>query len=199
MQICRKLEYIPIIGALYFHNLYKCYYDHEHCLEDISRNSSINIHQMEFYFALISTLVLFRLPLLLLKSHHPSTFFAISRQIRVHTPCDQFWKVLRQINPYVSNKWPLKLPCAYLNTQESRHSGTPLIWNKGDFFAIIMRYSLTFFTLVQYFLVLGNLIFLHFRTISNKLKKVVSLRFDMCIKSSIYLFLTDLSHLIDQM
>ncbi|KRY05309.1 hypothetical protein T12_9103, partial [Trichinella patagoniensis] len=90
------------------------------------------------------------------------------------------------------------LPCAYLNTQESRHSGTPLIWNKGDFFAIIMRYSLTFFTLVQYFLVLGNLIFLHFRTISNKLKKVVSLRFDMCIKSSIYLFLTDLSHLIDQ-
>ncbi|KRY21868.1 hypothetical protein T12_2402 [Trichinella patagoniensis] len=84
----------------------------------------------------------------------------------------KFWKVLRQINPYVSNKWPLKLPCAYLNTQESRHSGTPLIWNKGDFFAIIMRYSLTFFTLVQYFLVLGNLIFLHFRTISNKLKKL---------------------------
>ncbi|KRY17689.1 hypothetical protein T12_7777 [Trichinella patagoniensis] len=31
----------------------------------------------------------------------------------------KFWKVLRQINPYVSNKWPLKLPCAYLNTQQS--------------------------------------------------------------------------------
>ncbi|KRY28197.1 hypothetical protein T01_10312 [Trichinella spiralis] len=48
--------------------------------------------------------------------------------------CDfrrRFWKVLRQINPYVSNKWPLKLPCAYLNTQESRHTGTPLKWNKG--------------------------------------------------------------------
>ncbi|KRZ97536.1 hypothetical protein T08_2664 [Trichinella sp. T8] len=42
---------------------YKCYYDHEHCLEDI------------------------RLP--------------------------------RQTNAYVSNKWPLKLPCAYLNTQGS--------------------------------------------------------------------------------
>ncbi|KRY57152.1 hypothetical protein T03_8152 [Trichinella britovi] len=43
----------------------------------------------------------------------------------------RFWKVLRQINPYVSNKWPLKLPCAYLNTQESRHTGTPLKWNMG--------------------------------------------------------------------
>ncbi|KRX50666.1 hypothetical protein T05_14962 [Trichinella murrelli] len=38
----------------------------------------------------------------------------------------RFWKVLRQINAYVSNKWPLKLPCAYLNTQESRPTGTPL-------------------------------------------------------------------------
>ncbi|KRX35273.1 hypothetical protein T09_12033 [Trichinella sp. T9] len=38
----------------------------------------------------------------------------------------KFWKVLRQINAYVSNKWPLKLPCAYLNTQESRPTGTPL-------------------------------------------------------------------------
>ncbi|KRX80763.1 hypothetical protein T06_3309 [Trichinella sp. T6] len=62
-----------------------------------------------------------------------------------------------------------------------------------------MRYSLTFCTLVQYFLVLGNLIFFHFRTILNKLKKVISLRFDMCIKSSNYSFLTDLSHLIDKM
>ncbi|KRZ97217.1 hypothetical protein T08_5872, partial [Trichinella sp. T8] len=69
----------------------------------------------------------------------------------------------------------------------------------GDFLAIIMRYSLTFCTLVQYFLALGNLIFFHFRTILNKLKKVISLRYDMCIKASIYLFPTDLSHLIDQM
>ncbi|KRY15079.1 hypothetical protein T12_11690, partial [Trichinella patagoniensis] len=63
-----------------------------------------------------------------LKSHRRKTFLAIYRQIRFHK---WFWKVLRQINPYVSNKWPLKLPCAYLNTQESRHTGTPLIWNKG--------------------------------------------------------------------
>ncbi|KRX29300.1 hypothetical protein T08_6022, partial [Trichinella sp. T8] len=26
----------------------------------------------------------------------------------------------------MSNKWPLKLPCAYLNTQGSSPSGTPL-------------------------------------------------------------------------
>ncbi|KRX71735.1 hypothetical protein T06_4150, partial [Trichinella sp. T6] len=31
----------------------------------------------------------------------------------------RFCKVLRHINAYVSNKWPLKFPCAYLNTQES--------------------------------------------------------------------------------
>ncbi|KRZ53021.1 hypothetical protein T02_16253 [Trichinella nativa] len=92
----------------------------------------------------------------------------------------------KQTNRYVSNKWPLKLPCAYLNTQESRHTGTPLKWNKEDFDAIIMRYSFTLRTLVQYFVVLGNSIFLHFRSISNKLKKVVSLQFQMGIKSSIY-------------
>ncbi|KRX85850.1 hypothetical protein T12_15861, partial [Trichinella patagoniensis] len=57
-------------------------------LEYISRNSSINIHQMEFHSVFSRPLVLFLLLLLLLKSHHPSTFFAISRQIRVHTPCD---------------------------------------------------------------------------------------------------------------
>ncbi|KRY32323.1 hypothetical protein T01_15070 [Trichinella spiralis] len=123
-----------------------------------------------------SAFVLFRFLLLLLKSHRSSTFFSISRQIRFHEA--RFWKVLRQINPYVSNKWSLKLPCAYLNTQESRHTGTPLKWNK-DLFAIIMRYSFTFCTLVQYFVVLGNLIFLHFRSISNKLKKVVSLWFQI--------------------
>ncbi|KRY13937.1 hypothetical protein T12_14808 [Trichinella patagoniensis] len=55
-----------------------------------------------------------------------------------------------------------------------------------NFFAIIMRFSFTLRTLVQYFLVLGNSIFLHFRPIFNKFIKVVSLRFAMCIKSSIY-------------
>ncbi|KRZ84900.1 hypothetical protein T08_2220 [Trichinella sp. T8] len=39
-----------------------------------------------------------------------------------------------------------------------------------NFFAIIVRYSFIFNTLVQYFVVLGNLIFHHFRSISNKLK-----------------------------
>ncbi|KRX41399.1 hypothetical protein T05_212, partial [Trichinella murrelli] len=57
---------------------------------------------------------------------------------------------------------------------------------RRNFFAIIVRYSFIFNTLVQYFVVLGNLIFHHFRSISNKLKTVVSLRFAMCIKSSIY-------------
>ncbi|KRX85278.1 hypothetical protein T06_15276 [Trichinella sp. T6] len=38
-----------------------------------------------------------------------------------------FWKVPRQTNRYVSNKWPLKLPCAYLNTQGSSPSETLLI------------------------------------------------------------------------
>ncbi|KRX30229.1 hypothetical protein T05_12389, partial [Trichinella murrelli] len=40
----------------------------------------------------------------------------------------------------------------------------------GNIFTIIMRYSFTLRTLVQYFVVLGNSIFLHFRPISNKLK-----------------------------
>ncbi|KRY21904.1 hypothetical protein T12_5262, partial [Trichinella patagoniensis] len=35
--------------------------------------------------------------------------------------------VLRQINPYMSNKWPLKFACAYLNTQRSCTTGTPVI------------------------------------------------------------------------
>ncbi|KRX54296.1 hypothetical protein T09_13326 [Trichinella sp. T9] len=38
----------------------------------------------------------------------------------------RFWKVPRQTNAYLSNKWPLKLPCAYLNTQGSSPSDTPL-------------------------------------------------------------------------
>ncbi|KRX21714.1 hypothetical protein T07_12775 [Trichinella nelsoni] len=36
----------------------------------------------------------------------------------------RFWKVLRHINSYVSNKWLLKLPCVYLNTQESSRTET---------------------------------------------------------------------------
>ncbi|KRY30424.1 hypothetical protein T03_4732, partial [Trichinella britovi] len=40
--------------------------------------------------------------------------------------CVMFWKVSRQTNAYMSNKWPLKLSGAYLNTQGSSPSGTPL-------------------------------------------------------------------------
>ncbi|KRY40379.1 hypothetical protein T03_13093 [Trichinella britovi] len=40
----------------------------------------------------------------------------------------KFWKVSRQTNAYMSNKWPLKLSGAYLNTQGSSPSGTPLKW-----------------------------------------------------------------------
>ncbi|KRX30199.1 hypothetical protein T05_11498, partial [Trichinella murrelli] len=97
----------------------------------------------------------------------------------------RFWKVLRQINTYVSNKWPLKFPCAYLNTQGSCTTGTPLIRIQGNIFTIIRRYSFTLRTVVQYFVVLGNSIFLHFRSISNKLKTIVSIRVEMSIKSSI--------------
>ncbi|KRX31601.1 hypothetical protein T09_15144 [Trichinella sp. T9] len=79
-----------------------------------------------------------------------------------------------------------KSPCAYLNTQGNSPCGTPLILiDDRKFFDIIMRYSLKMPRLVQYFVVLGKSIFLHFRSISNKLKKVVSIWVEMCIKSSI--------------
>ncbi|KRZ60310.1 hypothetical protein T02_12915 [Trichinella nativa] len=97
----------------------------------------------------------------------------------------RFWKVPLQTNAYVSNKWPLKLPCAYLNTQGSGPFGNRLKRIGGKFLNIIMRYSLKLTSFVQYFVVLGKSIFLHFRSISNKLKKVVSIRVEMCIKSSI--------------
>ncbi|KRX42696.1 hypothetical protein T06_16937 [Trichinella sp. T6] len=64
--------------------------------------------------------VLLRFLLLRLKSYKHRTLLEITRQIR------NFWKVLRQINPYVLNKWLLKLQCAYLNTQGSSPSDTPL-------------------------------------------------------------------------
>ncbi|KRY96080.1 hypothetical protein T11_7071, partial [Trichinella zimbabwensis] len=73
----------------------------------------------------------------------------------------------------IANK---RLPCAYLNTQGSSTSGTPLKRiDNGKFFDIIMRYSLKMQSIVQYFVVLGMSNFLHFCSISNKLKKVVSI------------------------
>ncbi|KRY21538.1 hypothetical protein T12_1535 [Trichinella patagoniensis] len=72
--------------------------------------------------------VSFRFLLFPLKSQQLATFLTIYRQIRIYKSCDQrFWKVARQTNTYVSNKWPLKSPCAYLNTQGSSPCGTLLI------------------------------------------------------------------------
>ncbi|KRY20632.1 hypothetical protein T12_6260 [Trichinella patagoniensis] len=99
-------------------------------------------------------------------------FFAISRQIRVCTTCDQFWKVLLQTNPYLLNKWPLKFACAYLNTQESSPSGTPLKRLQD------VRYSMKLSSLLQYFFVLGKSIFLHFLSNWNKFIDIVSGRFE---------------------
>ncbi|KRY21834.1 hypothetical protein T12_5093 [Trichinella patagoniensis] len=67
--------------------MYKCYYEYEHCLED---KSPMNLLRSLF------------LPL---KSYKRAKCLAISRQIRIY---ETFWKVLRHINAYVSNKWPLK-------------------------------------------------------------------------------------------
>ncbi|KRY03199.1 hypothetical protein T12_8669, partial [Trichinella patagoniensis] len=78
------------------------------------------------------------------------------------------------------------LPCAYLNTHGSSQSETPLIpIDDRKFFDIIMKYSLKMPRLVQYFVVLGNSIFLHFRSVSNKLKTFVAIWVEMCMKSSI--------------
>ncbi|KRY04237.1 hypothetical protein T12_15100, partial [Trichinella patagoniensis] len=67
---------------------------------------------------------LLRFVLLRLKSYKHRTLLAITRQIRINKT--SFWKVLRQINAYLLNKWPLKLQCAYLNTQGSSPFDTPL-------------------------------------------------------------------------
>ncbi|KRY10699.1 hypothetical protein T12_11304 [Trichinella patagoniensis] len=87
----------------------------------------------------------------------------------------RFWKVPRQTNAFMSNKWPLKLPCAYLNTQGSSPSGTPLKRiDNGMFFDIIKRYSCKVPNFVQYFVVLSMSIFLHFRSISYRCMKEFS-------------------------
>ncbi|KRX32077.1 hypothetical protein T05_15013, partial [Trichinella murrelli] len=85
------------------------------------------------------------------------------------------------------NKWHLKFACAYLNTQESSPSGTPLKrLQDGNVFCIIVRYSLKLRSLVQYYFVLGKSIFLHFPSIWNQFIEIVSGRFEMPIKSSIH-------------
>ncbi|KRX70221.1 hypothetical protein T06_261 [Trichinella sp. T6] len=84
--------------------LYKCFYEHEHCLEE--------------------TTCFIPSPIAPAKITSSLNFFC---NISTNT----FWKVLRHINAYVSNKWPLKFPRAYLNTQGSCTTGTPLIRIQG--------------------------------------------------------------------
>ncbi|KRY54775.1 hypothetical protein T03_9908 [Trichinella britovi] len=104
--------------------------------------------------------------------------FAISRQIRVCTT--KFWKV----------PWHTYLnlfACAYVNTQESSQSGTPLKrLQDGNVFYIILRYSMNLRSLVQYLFVLGKFIFLDFPSIWNEFIEILSGRYEMWIKSSTY-------------
>ncbi|KRX68707.1 hypothetical protein T09_11752, partial [Trichinella sp. T9] len=62
-----------------------------------------------------------------LKSHHCTTFLQyLGKYVFVRRETSKFWKVLLQTKPYLLNKWPPILACAYLNTQESSPSETPL-------------------------------------------------------------------------
>ncbi|KRX74327.1 hypothetical protein T06_6800 [Trichinella sp. T6] len=67
--------------------------------------------------------------------------------------------------------------------------GNPNLLNKRhlkNVFRITVRYSLKLRSVVQYFFVLGKSIFLHFLSIWNKFIEIVSARFKMPLKSSIY-------------
>ncbi|KRX16961.1 hypothetical protein T07_10885 [Trichinella nelsoni] len=61
-----------------------------------------------------------------LKSHHCTTFLQYLGKYAFVRRATRFWKVSWQTNPNLLNKWPLKFACVYLNTQESRPSGTHL-------------------------------------------------------------------------
>ncbi|KRZ81546.1 hypothetical protein T08_730, partial [Trichinella sp. T8] len=78
-----------------------------------------------------------------------------------------------QTKQYLLNKLPLKFACAYLNTQESSTSGTPLKRLQD------VMYSMKLHSFVQYFFVLCKLIFLHFPSIWNKFINIVSGRIEM--------------------
>ncbi|KRY61104.1 hypothetical protein T03_12288, partial [Trichinella britovi] len=99
-----------------------------------------------------------------LKSHHCTTFLQYLGKYAFVRRATRFWKVPWQTNTNLLNEWHLKFPCAYLNTQESSPSGTPLIrLQDGNVFCIIVRYSLKLRSLVQYFFVFGKSIFYIFR------------------------------------
>ncbi|KRX27026.1 hypothetical protein T07_5353 [Trichinella nelsoni] len=62
-----------------------------------------------------------------LKLYHRTSFLQyLGKYAFVRRATRRFWKVLLQTNPYLLNKWPVKFACAFLNTQESSPSGTPL-------------------------------------------------------------------------
>ncbi|KRY33580.1 hypothetical protein T01_7774, partial [Trichinella spiralis] len=62
-----------------------------------------------------------------LKSHQCTTFLQyLGKYAFVRRATRKFWNVLLHTYLYLLNKWPLKFACAYLNTQESSPSGTPL-------------------------------------------------------------------------
>ncbi|KRX55076.1 hypothetical protein T09_12794 [Trichinella sp. T9] len=73
------------------------------------------------------------------------------------------------------------------NTQASSPSGTPLKRQQdGNVFCIIVRYWLKLRSLLKYFFVSGKSSFLHFPSICNQFIEIVSGRFEMPIKFSIY-------------
>ncbi|KRZ82689.1 hypothetical protein T08_15981 [Trichinella sp. T8] len=103
-----------------------------------------------------------------LKSYHCATFLQyLGKYAFLRRETRRLWKVLLQTNPYLLNKWPLKFACAYLNTQESSPSRTPLK-RLQDGYLMNLR------SLVQYFVVLGKPIFLHFPSIWNQFIEIVS-------------------------
>ncbi|KRZ48834.1 hypothetical protein T02_16111 [Trichinella nativa] len=62
-----------------------------------------------------------------LKSYNCATFLQyLGKYAFIRRATRMFWKVSWQTNPHMLNKWPLKFACAYLITQESSPSGTPL-------------------------------------------------------------------------
>ncbi|KRY49920.1 hypothetical protein T03_13166 [Trichinella britovi] len=104
-----------------------------------------------------------------LKSHHCTTFLQyLGKYVFVRRET-RFGKVAWGSNPTLLNKFSLKIACAYLNTQESSPSGTPLKrLQDGNVFYIILRYLMNLRSLVQYLFVLDKFIFLDFPYIWNE-------------------------------
>ncbi|KRX14690.1 hypothetical protein T07_11029 [Trichinella nelsoni] len=60
------------------------------------------------------------------RNYGPLNIRHFLKTVKFHGKFHRFWKIPLQTNASVSNKWPLKLPCAYLNTQGSSPFETPL-------------------------------------------------------------------------